>query len=139
MKLAHTALQFILIAGFAASAAGIRAQSMNDPMRPPTTLYSNTPGETNVSAGPVLQSVKISPTERSAVIGGERVTVGGKYGDARVVRITDNEVVLRSAGGTETLKMYPGVEMNPVKPPAPAVEKQPRKSKSKKTTPRKLG
>ncbi|MCE9641813.1 MAG: MSHA biogenesis protein MshK [Betaproteobacteria bacterium] len=112
---------------------------MNDPMRPPATLYSNVPGDANAPVGPVLQSVKISPTERSAVIGGERVTVGGKYGDARVVRITDNEVVLRSAGGTETLKMYPGVEINPVKPPAPAVEKQPRKSKSKKTTPRKLG
>ena len=139
MKQAHVALHLALLAGLMAPVAGVRAQSMNDPMRPPATLYSSIPGEGNAPAGPMLQSIKISPTERSAIIGGERVTVGGKYGDARVVRITDHEVVLRSAGGTETLKMYPGVEMNPVTPPAPAVEKRPRKSKSKKSTPRTPG
>jgi len=66
----------------------------------------------------MLQSVKISRTERSAIISGEMVKLGAKYGDARVVRITENEVVLRSANGTEILRMYPGVEIKPVAPAA---------------------
>ena len=93
------------------------AQSMPDPTRPPPQ-FNAAEGEA-VSTGPVLQSVKISPTERSAIIGGDLVKLGGKYGDARVVKITEREVVLRSAAGIQTLKMYPDVEISPAVSPAP--------------------
>ncbi len=101
------------------------AQIMNDPMRPPDAVYV-VPGDSsgNAAMAPRLQSVMISLRERSAIIGGERVTLGGKYGDARVIKITENEVLLRSAGGIETLKMFPEISMQPVKPAAP-VPKQP--------------
>lgn len=102
------------------------AQVLNDPMRPPTAVYA-APGDKTAAAGPLLQSVMITPSERSAIIGGERVKLGGKYGEARVIKITESEVVLRSAGGIETLKMYPDIEMNPVKPAAPAPKKPARK------------
>lgn len=90
---------------------------MPDPTRPPPQ-FNAAEGEA-VSTGPVLQSVKISPTERSAIIGGDLVKLGGKYGDARVVKITEREVVLRSAAGIQTLKMYPDVEISPAVSPAP--------------------
>ena len=103
------------------------AQILTDPTRPPAGLQSSEAAD-DALAAPVLQSVMISSTARSAIIGGKAVKLGGTYGDARVVKITENEVVLRSSGGTETLKMYPGVEMKPVKPPAQPVQKRARKS-----------
>ena len=112
------------------------AQVMNDPTRPPPSVLSATPGNEGHVGGPQLQSVMISPTERSAIIGGERVIQGGRYGDARVIRITESEVVLRSAGGIETLRMYPDIEIKLVKPaPVVAAPKTARKPavKSKKT------
>jgi MSHA biogenesis protein MshK len=71
-----------------------------------------------------LQSIKISPTERTAIIGGEMVRQGGKYGESRVVKITDSEVVLRSAAGSETLRLYPDVTIKPVVT-APVASKKP--------------
>src|SRR4051794_16656159 len=94
------------------SALNARGQIVNDPTRPPLGIYES---ETSDAAkGPVLQSIMITATERSAIIGGERVKLGGKYGDARVIGITENEVVLRSPSGTETLRMYPDIDMKRV-------------------------
>lgn len=94
------------------------AQVMNDPTRPPAAVHAPDAGDA-AARGPVLQSVMITPAQRSAIIGGEHVTLGGTYRDARVIKITESEVVLRTAGGTETLKMYPDVDMNAVKSPEP--------------------
>lgn len=105
------------VAALCAGTLHCYAQSIPDPTRPPAQF---TAGDEGASAsGPVLQSVKISPTERSAIIGGDLVKLGGKYGDARVVKITEREVVLRSAAGIQTLRMYPDVEISPVVAPAP--------------------
>ncbi len=94
----------------------VAAQVLNDPTRPPAAVLSDAPGDTGAAAAPLLQSVMISPAGSSAIIGGQMVKLGGKYGDARVVKITANEVVLRSASGTEILRMYPGVTMRAVGP-----------------------
>ena len=96
------------------------AQILNDPTRPPAALNAPDAVDGAAARGPMLQSVKISRTERSAIISGEMVKLGAKYGEARVVRITENEVVLRSANGTEILRMYPGVEIKPVVPASSA-------------------
>ena len=93
------------------------AQLLNDPTRPPAGIAAATPESSGAAASPVLQSVKISGSEKSAIIGGQTVKLGGKFGEARVVKITDSEVVLRSANGTETLRMYPDVSMKAVAPP----------------------
>jgi len=109
-----------------------RAQTLNDPTRPPAAILANAPADAAQAGGPVLQTVIITPTERAAIIGGERVKLGGKYGDARVVAISESEVVLRSATGTETLRMYPGVDMKVIVP-EPAVSTKPAaKAKSRK-------
>jgi len=36
-------------------------------------------------------------------------------GEARVVRITETQVVLKKGGETEVLKMYPGIDKRAVK------------------------
>jgi MSHA biogenesis protein MshK len=57
-----------------------------------------------------LQSVMISPTSRTAIISGVTVKLGGKYGDAVLVKVAENEVVLKSGTTSQVLKLYPGVE-----------------------------
>jgi MSHA biogenesis protein MshK len=90
------------------------SQVLTDPTRPPAGIYSSETTENAAVSGPVLQSVMISPTQRSAIIGGKTVNLGGTYGDARIIKITEGEVVLRSASGTETLRMYPDVSIKPI-------------------------
>jgi MSHA biogenesis protein MshK len=85
------------------------AQTINDPTRPPGAV-SSADNEPEQARAPVLQSVLITPTHRAAIINGQRVELGGRYGEARVLKITETEVVLRSVAGTEVLKMYPNVD-----------------------------
>jgi MSHA biogenesis protein MshK len=129
-------LGFCAAATVALMADAADAQLNNDPTRPPAAVLSATPGGDVQSGGPLLQSVMITPTERSAIIGGERVKQGGKYGDARVVKITETEVVLRSSTGTETLRLYPGVEMKPAVAVPPAGRKPAAKKRSPATNTR---
>ncbi len=97
------------------------AQGMNDPTRP-ATGYADAGVATG---GPVLQSVMITPTLRSAIISGEMVKLGGKFGSARLVKISESEVVLKDGGETQILKLYPGVEKRAVeKPEAKAAAKR---------------
>lgn len=88
------------------------AENLPDPTRPPAELAapSSAPGGSAVPTGPALQSVQISPSFRSAIINGQRVVQGDAYGDARVVKISENEVVLKSGSDYQTLKLFPGVE-----------------------------
>lgn len=92
----------------------VAAQALNDPPRPSAAKLSRAPGDTGAATGPALQSVMISPAGSFAIISGELVKLGDKYSDARVVKITTHEVVLRSTGGTEILRMHPDVDMKPV-------------------------
>jgi MSHA biogenesis protein MshK len=82
-----------------------------DPMRPPD--FAPADAAPGVSAGSRLESVLIAPDRRVAVIGGQQVRLGEKFGDGRVVRITESEVVIRTAEGTQTLKLFPEVEKRP--------------------------
>jgi hypothetical protein len=99
---------------FAAGAQSAFAQGIADPTLPPAGFSAGENAEEAVR-GPVLQSIMIRPHSRSAIISGERVTLGGNYGNARVAAIRETEVVLRSNSGTETLRLYPDVQMKPSK------------------------
>ena len=100
----HPGMSGALAAMLSACALTVCAQIMNDPTRPPAGATANAPDGTIATAGtPVLQSVMISPTQRSAIINGELVKLGARYGDARVIRITENEVILRSPAGDGAL------------------------------------
>lgn len=89
------------------------AHAMTDPTRPPASVVVPIEAqEATRVAPPVLQSVMIGKLGRFAIIDGERVEIGGTFRDAKVVRIAEDEVVLRQGGVTQVLKMYPGVERN---------------------------
>ena len=94
--------------GFAA------AQTMRDPTRPPPGL-----GGLQASAvqappsGPVLQSIILSPSRQAAIISGRLVERGARYGDALLVEVAQDRVVLRTDAGTQVLKLYPGTEKRP--------------------------
>jgi MSHA biogenesis protein MshK len=92
-----------------ASAALAQSASLADPTRPPNVVAEGA-GEAAVRAGPQLQSVLISPTRRVAVISGQAVSLGGRYGEATVASITESAVLLRYAGRQETLRLISGVD-----------------------------
>lgn len=95
------------------AAAGLAAE-LPDPTRPPPELVAPK-GAAPAAAGPVLQSVLISPTRKSAIIGGQTVGVGDRYGDAQVVGIGEGEVVLKSGNRLQTLRLFPEVEKRKAK------------------------
>ncbi|MEO8716972.1 MAG: MSHA biogenesis protein MshK [Burkholderiales bacterium] len=100
-------LVFSLIC-FAGSVAGQRA-ALVDPTRPPNAPGDSSAQESAPPPGPQLQSVLISPTRRVAVISGDTVIQGEKYGGATVVAITEGAVLLRYADRNQTLHLIPGV------------------------------
>jgi MSHA biogenesis protein MshK len=85
------------------------AQSLRDPTRPPASLGQAEHPEAG-AAGPVLQSVLVSPERKIAIISGQTVKLGGKFGDAKVIRITESEVVLSNGSHVQTLKLFPALE-----------------------------
>jgi MSHA biogenesis protein MshK len=91
-----------------------QAQVLVDPTRPPMSVAK--PGAVE-EAPPAtqLQSILISSRRRIAVINGNTVALGDMIGEARVVKISETEVVLKTGEETEVLKMYPGIEKQPVK------------------------
>jgi MSHA biogenesis protein MshK len=92
--------------------ASVAAQVINDPTRPPVSFG---PGEPDAGGGGImLQSVLISPTHRAAIINGVLVPVGGKYGGAVLVEVTEKSAVLRSGGTRQVLKLHPGVDMREI-------------------------
>jgi MSHA biogenesis protein MshK len=92
----------------------LAAANLPDPTSPPAAYLSGSGVQQGMpqpaAGGLVLQSVMISSGRRVAVISGQPVSQGGKYGDLQVVRISESEVVLQGSGGTQTLKLFPGVE-----------------------------
>ena len=101
----------VLAALIAAAGAAPAQQAAPDPTRPPGYGPSDAAGG---EAPMVLQSVILPKRGKpSAIIGGERLTLGGKLGEAQVVKITESEVVLKGPEGLQTLKMAPDVEKKP--------------------------
>ncbi len=93
-------------------AATAMAQGLADPTRPPASLATAADSAV-ATGGPVLQSVMLSPGRKVAMISGQVVALGGRYGTARLVRLTDSEAVLRDGTETIVLSLYPQVEKRP--------------------------
>jgi MSHA biogenesis protein MshK len=92
--------------------AGAQAQALTDPTRPPSAVAESN-GEQQEAPAARLQSVLLSPRRKIAVINGVTVPLGGMFGEARLVKITETEVVLKSGNETEVLKLFPGIEKAP--------------------------
>lgn len=100
---------------FGMACSGAQGAPFADPTRPPGAL----PGELEPAAGapeaPRLQSILIAPNRRVAVIGGQTIPLGGMYGEAKVVRITEGEVVLQTGQERQILKLLSEVEKRAVR------------------------
>jgi len=106
-------LASVVFASFAAlSALHAGAQVLVDPTRPPNAQ----PGEPEAAQSVTqLQSILIASNRRLAIINGTTVALGDMVGEAKVVRITETEVTLQKGDETEVLKLYPGVDKQPIK------------------------
>ncbi len=83
------------------------AASLPDPTALPAAPSAD--GGSEQPAG-LLTAIKLSRKQKIAVIDGQEVALGGRYQDARVVRITETEVVLRRGRDTTVLKLYPNID-----------------------------
>jgi MSHA biogenesis protein MshK len=105
----------ILLAGLLLTAGhAALADSLPDPTRPAIDLNSvggaaEVVPEEDISRG--LQSIIISPSYRAAIINGEKVFVGGKTGDSRLVEVRESSVVLQNAQGKRVLELFPKVSI----------------------------
>lgn len=92
----------------------VNAQGLPDPTRPPPAFID--PGAAGEGAAEdagdsmSLQSILVSKRRRQAVIGGKVVKVGDMIGQAKVVRIAEDGVVLRTGKHYETLRLFPDIE-----------------------------
>ena len=109
--MAHCMKRLSLLALLLLAAPLARAQAvLQDPTRPPA-FVSAPVAEAGEQSGPVLQSVVIPKTGKPvAVIGGRQVRLGERYGDSRLIRVTEREAVLAGPSGIEHLMLTPGVE-----------------------------
>jgi MSHA biogenesis protein MshK len=104
-----------LVAGLTMAHSAL-GQALSDPTRPPDAGGYAVDGSMVGSTSPTrLQSVLISPGRTIAVINGVAVPLGGKFGNAKLVRVTEHEAVLREGRETEVLRLLPGIEKIPVK------------------------
>ena len=102
-----------LLVTAASSTAAAGEALLPDPTRPPDSMSGATratPGELPAFTEPQLQSVLIGAGRRSVIIGGQRYKIGDRVGDARLVKISENEVVLAGAGGRRTMTLFPPVK-----------------------------
>lgn len=100
----------LIVLGLMASAVLARAEGLQDPTRPPS-VQSMAPGDTQapVASGPQLQSIRISAYSASAIVSGKRVVVGERVGSAQVIAISENQIMLKTSNGVQTLKLFPGI------------------------------
>lgn len=121
-----------------AAAQAAAAESLPDPTRPAQEAGFPAGASAAQDAGPVLQSVKIAPGRRTAVISGQLLAEGGRFGAARVVSISESEVVLLGPEGRQTLKLFPGVDKrvaHPLPSRLPARGKNESKRKTEQKAP----
>lgn len=113
----------------------VLAGPLQDPTQPSGVVMSGGDVAGLTPAGPVLQSVMLSSGRKAAVISGQMVRVGEKFEEATLVRVTDQEAVLRGEDGAlQTLKMHPAVEKKVIKPAADrASAKRPSKRPAQNT------
>lgn len=89
----------------------LSAQNVSDPTQPPAALIGAVgPGESLATPAAGLQSILISRNpggRKVAVINGQVLRIGDKFGSAVVINITPAAVVLRRGKAVETLKLFP--------------------------------
>lgn len=111
----------LAVAGLLAASVPAQADSLPDPTRPPPGFGSESAATATEAlaagqGGPVLQTVILPRKGKpKAIIGGELVQLGGRYGDQQLIRVSEREVVLDGPRGREVLTLTPGIDKTDVK------------------------
>jgi MSHA biogenesis protein MshK len=94
-----------------ASSFAAHGQGLADPTRPPSApLQSEAAAAGSDPSRPQLHSILLSPSRKLAVINGETVALGGRFGEATLVRISETGVVLKRGEALEALPLLPGID-----------------------------
>jgi len=105
---AYLTLSFALIISLGAPRS--LAQGLNDPTRPPREILGAGADAYELAASfSPAQVVIISTDRRQATINGRTVKLGERYGNATLVRISDEEIVLEGAESTQVIRLYSSV------------------------------
>ena len=90
---------------------------MADPTRPPAELTApvadsaaGADGKPVAASGGLQAVILRKGAKPMAVINGEVVSLGGKVGDARLVKISETEAELDGPNGKEVMRMTPAVD-----------------------------
>lgn len=102
----------ILAGGLSFCLAALAETPIPDPTRP--AYFLKEPGLVPTETVYHLQSTLHSPTRTLAIINGQRVTIGGRIGNARVIAIRPGEVSVEIAGRPRTLRLTPSVQVAPL-------------------------
>lgn len=100
----------------ALAAHGAQAAALRDPTRPPAGMV--VPGPAYQPDGGGLQAVLISPTRRAAIINGQTIRLGARYGDERLVAVSEGRAVLEGEHGRRELRVFanPGIQRRAAAP-----------------------
>lgn len=91
--------------------AGAASAQLADPTRPPPEVISSSPAAEAGTVATGLQSIIRRREGRpAALINGEVVELGGRVGEAQLVEIGEDAVVLLGPQGRETLRLMPAAE-----------------------------
>lgn len=103
----------VLAAAFMLPAAVAATEDLPDPTRPPVALMGPADAVVEPPKPAGLQSVIISRSRSAAIIDGQTVELGGKYGDVRLIEVSDTGVILQGARGKrQVMTLFPGVSMS---------------------------
>jgi MSHA biogenesis protein MshK len=87
------------------AAADVFSGGLADPTRP-----TGSGGHENSAPSSGVTAIRISGSERLAVIDGRTVKIGDRYGDAQIADIRPYEVILERAGRKTSLRLVPKLE-----------------------------
>lgn len=85
--------------------AAVFSGGLADPTRPP-----GSGGNEYIAPTGGVTAIRISGSERSAVIDGRTVKIGDRYGDGQITDIRPYEVILERAGRKTSLRLVPKLE-----------------------------
>lgn len=94
-------------------AVPVLAEDLPDPTRPPASVMSPSDSPASEPAKQAgLQSVIVSKSRSAAIIDGQTIELGGKYGDVRLIEVSDTGVILQGARGKQVMTLFPGVSIS---------------------------
>lgn len=106
--------------------ASLPVFAAGDPTRPPAGWLQNSPdaGAVEDEGGLRLQSILWPQRGKPvAIIGGATVPLGGRLGEARLIRLSEHEAVLQGPEGLTRLYLTPDVKKQMIVLPAASAKK----------------